>query len=760
MPKNIVRKAVITSIYTALSACMVSACVEANAATYNVSSDTTNGISTLSGPSVINLNGYSYSSSSLYGTSGDNLTVNGPGTISVDNGGAVPNLTINNASFKVNPDASGAVWFWATTGTAPQHDSPDDYLPLLNGTLTLNNVALTNWSGVRANTFVTSGNTSLTQIVNGFSGSFAGNHLINTGTLTISSKNPAAHSVNNDGGNLLITKSIKNTGNVDVNKGGSLYLGYALSGLPETITGDVGNVNVNGGTLFMNNMNNVSGNINESGGLVSGYGTFNGNITNDGGSFFPGNNLTFTESKNGIFYVPTELPNQMTINGNYTQNGASTYVAYIWPGNDHNTKLVVNGNAKIAGTLAVTAESSEELQVYNGKGYNLDNPKADNLKPKPGPDYVAHTHYTLISAKNVSGTFSKAVYVDNSNFKAVSKSINGISQINPAKTSSKPSDSINGLTPYLAYGSQKVQLWLCKAGAGYCGTALKVVDPKLVSADSVPHTTLAQVEFTGGAIVSNIIGGAPAGAWIKALGNFGHLDGYNSSGAGAVAGYGFHTDTPSGDWVFGPAFSYGHNSIGSSYSNTTTDSYGFWLYGGWHQNSWKVAAVGGGGFTQNNERTDFDGIKSSPSNYSGSFWDIAVRPSYWLHMDNGLVLSPRVTFNYGSARTSAFAQTFGPTNYSIGSAKYSVFTVSPVMLVGDKIGLGDVSIDPQLRVGLNENIGHTTTFGLPHTQGTAEARVDVDESKDLFGVLSWKYTYGGGRGYGYNTIMASARYLW
>jgi hypothetical protein len=82
------------------------------------------------------------------------------------------------------------------------------------------------------------------------------------------------------------------------------------------------------------------------------------------------------------------------------------------------------------------------------------------------------------------------------------------------------------------------------------------------------------------------------------------------------------------------------------------------------------------------------------------------------------------------------------------------------MLVGDKIGLGDVNIDPQLRIGLNENMGHTTTIGLPHTHGTAEARVDVDESKDLFGVLSWKYTYGGGQGYGYNTIMASARYLW
>ena len=248
--------------------------------------------------------------------------------------------------------------------------------------------------------------------------------------------------------------------------------------------------------------------------------------------------------------------------------------AYIWPGSNNNTKLVVNGYASIAGTLAVTAEPSEELTLESGKpvstipfgpgqGQTVTNAPTQNS----GSQFTSGNSYTLISAKYVSGSFSKAVYVDNSNTKA-------------------ESNTVNGLTPYLSYGNQQVQLTLCKAGAGYCGTALKVVDPKLVSAASVPHTTLAQLEFTGGAVVSNIIGGAPAGAWIKALGNFGHLAGYNTSGAGAVAGYGFHLHNADGHWVFGPAFSYGYNTIGSSYGNTNTNSYGFWLYGGWHQKSW------------------------------------------------------------------------------------------------------------------------------------------------------------------------------
>jgi hypothetical protein len=746
MPIGTVKKAVTWALYASLSVCTASIAANANTTTFNVTSNTTNAPSQVNGPTVINLNGYTYSSYDVQGVSGDNLTINGPGTVAVQNGGILPNLTINNATAEVNPGGNGYNWLWVTTGTAPKYGSPDDYIPLLNGTLTLNSVALTNWSGVRANTFVTSGNTSLTQIVDGFSGSFLGNNLINTGTLSISSKNPTTNTINNNGGNLFITSNINNSGTVNVNKGGSLYLGYMLSGLPESVSGNVGNVNVNGGTVFMNNMNHVSGNINETGGLVSGYGTFNGNITNDGGSFFPGNNLTFIESKNGVEYLPTELPNQMTINGNYVQNNASTYVAYIWPGNNNNTKLVVNGYASIAGTLAVTAEPSNELILESGKAvstvpYGIGKSPTGVPTQTSGPQFTSGDSYTLISAKYVSGSFSKAVYVDNSNTKA-------------------ESNTVNGLTPYLAYGNQQVQLTLCKAGAGYCGTALKVVDPKLVSADSVPHTTLAQLEFSGGAVVSNIIGGAPAGAWIKALGSFGHLAGYNTSGAGSVAGYGFHMHNADGHWVFGPAFSYGYNTVGSNYSNTNSNSYGFWLYGGWHNKSWKVTAVGGGGFTQNNETTAFDTINSGQTNYSGSFWDLAVRPSYWLRMSSGFVLSPRMTFNYGSSRTSAFSQTFGPTNYSIGSAQYSVFTVSPSMLIGDNISLGALSIDPQVRVGLNENVGPTTTFGLPHTQGTAEARLNVDESKDLFGVLSWKYTYGGGQGYGYNTVMASARYLW
>lgn len=759
MSVNVLRSAIFMAIYASVSLTVSSVCSADASTTYNVQSG--NGVTTynltanstyvpnvVSGPTIVNLNGYNDSSYYLnYGlndvTNSNELTVNGPGTATVEDGGQLANITVNNANLVINPDDSYN-WVWVTTGTAPNYGSPDDYLPLLNGTLTLNNVNLTNYSGVRANTFVTSGDTNLTQVLDGFSGSFAGNHLVNSGVLSISGESQSANSIANNGGNLLITSSVNNSGVINVNKDGGLYLGYSLSGLPETVSGNLGNVNVNGGTLIMNNMVAISGNINETGGLVSGYGTFNGNITNNGGSFFPGNNLTFTEPKNGVEYLPTELPNQMTINGNYEQNNNSTYVAYIWPGSNNNTRLNVNGYATIAGTLAVTAEPSEYLNVENGsaeKPYGIGPYPGGTSQSTSGPQFTSGDSYTLISANYVSGTFSKALYVDNSNSKA-------------------EANTINGLTPYLAYGNQQVMLTLCKAGAGYCGIPLKVVNPKLVSADSVPHTTLAQIEFSGGAVVSNIIGGAPAGAWIKALGNFGHLAGYDSSGAGTVFGYGFHTSNADGNWVFGPAFSYGYNTIGSSYSNTNTDSYGFWLYGGWNNGPMKITAVGGGGFSQNTETTSFDTINSGQTNYSGSFWDIAVRPSYWIHMSGGLVLSPRMTLNYGSARTSAFSQTFGPTNYSIGSAQYSVFTVSPAMLLGDKINAGSVIIDPQIRVGLNENVGPTTTFGLPHTQGTAEARVNIDESKDLFGVLSWKYTYGGGPGYGYNTIMASARYLW
>ena len=687
------------------------------------------------GASTFNINNYSDSIGAFSGP-GSSVTVNGPGTLNLLDGGVVNNATLNDVT--VNTAAYSP---WISIATTTITGSPDNYASLMNGTLSLNNVTLYNGTGIRAGTLNFTGTNSFEQTAAAFSGSIFVNNVSNTGNLTISGSPSLAPGVH---GALVALTSFNNTGQITVDSGGGVSLGYVLSGLPESYTGNLGDVTVNGGYLHFNNVN-LTGTLAISGStaFVQGYGSFNGDITNTSGSFFPGNNMTYPEPKAGVWYAMTELPNTLTLNGNFTQGSNGTYVAYIWPGNNQNTRLVVNGTANLGGTLAVTANSQAQRDVESGQ--------AITTAPTSGttglPTFTTGTHYNLISAENLTGSFSKVVYVDNT-------------------TSTPVADRIDGLEPYLAQGfdpnlgSDVLRLTLCAPGSGNCGIPLMVVNPSLVTADSVPHTSLVVLKTSDGAVVDNIIGGAPRRTWVKAIGGFGQIAGYNASGAGAVVGHGFRRTNAYGRWTFGPAFSYGYNRVSNSFSNTHTNSYGFWLYGGWQRGPWKVSSVAGGGFTNNTELTTL-GSASGQSGYNGSFYAVAARPSYWLHLDHGVVLSPRLTLNYGSAYSSGFTQSFAGTLFPTPSARYSVFSADPAVMVGDVLHPYGLKVTPQVRLGVDENTGPATGTGLlPKTEGTVEARVNVRESRRLRGTLSWQYAYGRGSGFHYNTIVASAKYLW
>ena len=699
-----------------------------------------------SGASTFNINSYTDDIGSFSGPS-SSVTVNGPGTLNLQDGGVVNNAALNDIT--VNTSAYSSWISIATTniGASPGTYSPDDYAPLMNGTLSLNNVTLHNGTGIRAGTLNLTGTNTFEQTAAAFSGSILVNNVTNTGNLTISSS-----SLTGTNGSLSALTGFNSTGQITVDTGGALNLGYFLSGLPESFTGTLGDVTVNGGQLQFNNVN-LTGTLNITGStaLVQGYGQFNGTITNTSGSFFPGNNMTYPEPKAGIMYAMTELPNTLTLNGNFTQGGSGTYVAYIWPGNNQNTRLVVNGTANLGGTLAVTANSQAERNAQSGQALPASTIPGIPVTPTSAntglPTFTAGTHYNLISAANLTGSFSKVVYVDNT-------------------TSTPVADRINGLEPYLAQGydpalgSDVLRLTLCAPGAGDCGMPLLVVNPSLVTADSVPHTSLVVLKTSAGAVVDNIIGGAPRGTWVKAIGGFGQIAGFNASGAGAVVGHGFRRTNAYGRWTFGPAFSYGYNRVADSFSNTHTNSYGFWLYGGWQRGPWKVSSVAGGGFTNNTELTTL-GSASGQSHYNGSFYAVAARPSYWFHLNHGIVLSPRLTLNYGSAYSSGFTQSFAGTLFPTPDARYSVFSTEPAVMVGDVLHPDGLKVTPQVRLGVDENTGAATGTGLlPKTEGTVEARINVRESRRLRGTLSWQYAYGRGSGFHYNTIVASAKYLW
>jgi hypothetical protein len=709
----------------------------AKGATYTQAAPYTPGMSPQipPGASTFNINSYTDDIGSFSGPA-SSVTVNGPGTLNLEDGGVVNNAALDDITV-----STAAYSPWVSIATTAITGGPDDYAPLMNGTLSLNNVTLYNGTGIRAGTLNLTGTNSFEQTAAAFSGSIFVNNVANTGNLTISGSSSLGPGVY---GAIVALTGFNNTGQITVDSGGGLSLGYVLSGLPESYTGNLGDVTVNGGQLQFNNLN-LTGTlaITGSAAFVQGYGSFNGDITNTSGSFFPGNNMTYPEPKAGVFYAMTELPNTLTLNGNFTQGGNGTYVAYIWPGNNQNTRLVVNGTANLGGTLAVTANSQAQRDAESGQAITT----TTSSRTTGLPTFTAGNYYNLISAENITGSFSKVVYVDNT-------------------TTTPVANRIDGLEPYLAQGfdpslgSDVLRLTLCAPGSGNCGVPLMVVNPSLVTADSVPHTSLVVLKTSDGAVVDNIIGGAPRGTWVKAIGGFGQIDGFNASGAGAIVGHGFRRTNAYGRWTFGPAFSYGYNRVADSFSRTHTNSYGFWLYGGWQRGPWKVSSVAGGGFTNNTELTTL-GSASGQSGYNGSFYAVAARPSYWFHLSHGVVLSPRLTLNYGSAYSSGFTQSFAGTLFPTPSARYSVFSTEPAVMVGDVLHPYGLKVTPQIRLGVDENTGAATGTGLlPKTEGTVEARVNVRENRRLRGTLSWQYAYGRGSGFHYNTVVASAKYLW
>ncbi|ULU23447.1 autotransporter outer membrane beta-barrel domain-containing protein [Dyella terrae] len=94
------------------------------------------------------------------------------------------------------------------------------------------------------------------------------------------------------------------------------------------------------------------------GGTLRGHGTIDGNVTSDG-TVWPGGSM-------GV----------LTINGNYTQNADGTLQIDLTP--TQASQLVVNGTASLAGTLDL---------IY-------------------APGTYSNSTYTLVQAKNVSGTFA------------------------------------------------------------------------------------------------------------------------------------------------------------------------------------------------------------------------------------------------------------------------------------------------------------------------------------------------------------------
>lgn len=310
-----------------------------------------------------------------------------------------------------------------------------------------------------------------------------------------------------------------------------------------------------------------------------------------------------------------------------------------------------------------------------------------------------------------------------------------------------------------------------------------VQEAKPVLADA-PQVTQADVQNTTQSLVSTgVVGGGPRGLWVKGMGGFSSQSGYQGMNYGLISGYGWSIGQDARD-VAGVAFSAGQAGLGTGASDFTKASdYGLWLYGTYYpmaSRDWKITGTLGGGMSANTLSSTALGLPQV-AHFGGGFMGTEIRASYWRTMDDGIIVSPRLSVGYNQSWTGDYTtHGGGPLDVQVSGQSDGQLYLSPAILVGKKFNYrstsGNHTIFPQVRLGAVENIGQNTAaeissgqvagqvqgLAYPHLQGMAEVRLNVIShtrySKGLSVNVSARQLFGGGASS--TEFIAAIKYHW
>ena len=466
----------------------------------------------------------------------------------------------------------------------------------------------------------------------------------------------------------------------------------------------------------------------------------------------------------------------------------------------------VNGNVNLAGGNLTIAPSTMGLQIGGNYFQNGGNLTLD-ITPSGSRGYIGTGGTYQITGGNVIVDGETGSYTNGQGYTLLeSAGTSGGNIYNPANTfyvyNGASGSTIDGLTAYLKQvtatdGQQHVQLCLGSA----CVPAqpsqpvpaqptspsqpaqpivpvapiipVHVVTPvqeaKPVLADA-PQVTQADVQNTAQSLVSTgVVGGGPRGLWVKGMGGFSSQSGYQGMNYGLISGYGWSIGQDARD-VAGVAFSAGQAGLGTSASDYTKASdYGLWLYGTYYpiaSRDWKITGTIGGGVSTNTLSSTALGLPQA-AHFGGGFMGTEIRASYWRTMDDGIIVSPRLSIGYNQSWTNGYStHGGGPLDVQVSGQSDGQLYLSPAVLIGKKFDYrsqsGNHTIFPQFRLGAVESVGPNPSaeissgqvagqvqgLAYPHTQGMIEARLDVIShtrySKGLSVNISARELFGNG----------------
>ena len=512
-----------------------------------------------------------------------------------------------------------------------------------------------------------------------------------------------------------------------------------------------GTFNLFGGQL---NVNDASGTFNLNSGNVNFQNPISNwdgvlpNVNNSGANFYP----YVYNANEGQNYMPNYANSSAPYLNSYTQTAGNLFLPFIYEGGYSTPSLYTNSLNITGGNVYVTAAPENYLA-----GTNL-------LISHDGP---GGTYSFIFNPKNLYWIYTGSNPNDFMKLNPTIKNHNGTIYIvlsTPKSTPAPTPAPSPAPTPTPTPAPVKVHVII----------PAREVQP--INAAPVTANIALNRDISASLISTGIAGGGPRGAWAKGLGGFSNYGQNSGTNMGTIFGYG-HSFGPQKRDIIGIAGSYGTSQFGMNSSNyASSNSYGIWLYDTFYPNKnhdWKFVQVIGGGVSTNSVNSQEIGLPVY-SQFGGNFFSYQSRASYWIKKD-GLIISPRITAGYEYDHSASFKTNaaISALNANVSSVNESQFNIDEAVLIGKKYKVNHTDLFPNIRLGVDENIGATPTAIVsannisstitgqryPHTQGMAEMRIDMKSHKikGLSGNISAKELFGDGSA---TEFVAAVKYRW
>ncbi|MDR3450843.1 MAG: autotransporter domain-containing protein [Alphaproteobacteria bacterium] len=574
------------------------------------------------------------------------------------------------------------------------------------------------------------------------------------------------------------------TGNIALDTGSSLNLNQTTAQtLSSAITGSGSLTDSGTGTLTLNGANSYTGTTTVSAGTLevgdashSGA-TLTSNVTVNSGAVLGGHGTITGSISNSGSVSPGGTIGTLTENGNYTQNAGGSLNIELSP--SQTSKLAVNGNASLAGTLNITPDAGTYIrgttyQILTANNVSGTFTTVNNSAPSSVQFSITYNStYVDLLALTGATNFSTLGYTSNEQNVAVALDnvsagytsgnfntlVTNLSQL-PASQQGQALASLNGTTATeTQYGAASnmnmmmdaVQSRLTGSPAA-SGAQFSMLEPKIEEVQVAD----ADDSYWGPAPKepSNLT------AWVQGFGEFGTLKGSNGAAGinntigGGLVGieHNYDADTRAGMMAGAASNSFSVKGVGQTGVQNT---YAIGLYGGAGLDGFTLDGTVLAGYNEGDADRQISLINATAHGHSTGYGMGAnLGVGYPLHLDDAAIFTPSVGMAYTFNHQNAYTETGAPganlaipdNNKSMLQSQIGATLSRDFKIPNNNIRQTEDTLTPEIHAGWLHyitNPGNNITESFDGIAGSSFASSGTAPDRDAgVGGLGIKYTPG------------------